>query len=193
MTGLPTTGLPTTGLPKPQLCHFGIYAHDVNAMVEFYSRVFGLTVTDWGYSTRGMDVAFLTGDPNQHHQLVIAGGRPKEATFSTVNQVSFRVNDLDELKRYHAFLVREGVKNLETRDHGNAWSVYFGDPEGNRLEVYMPSPWHVAQPFGEPLDLTQPVEAIMAHTEAMVRQDPSCRPLADWIAEMSNKQAQATA
>ena len=61
------------------------------------------------------------------------------------------------------------MQKLETRDHGNAWSIYFSDPEGNRMEVYMPSPWYVAQPFGEPLDLTQPAEAIHAKTEAMVQ------------------------
>jgi catechol 2,3-dioxygenase len=179
-----------TALPKPKLCHFGLYARDLNKMVDFYSRVFGLVVTDWGYSTRGMDIAFLSGNPDEHHQLVIAGGRPAEATFSTINQVSFRVNDLEELKRYYAWLANEGVNNLETRDHGNAWSVYFSDPEGNRMEVYFPSPWYVGQPFGEPLDLTQPVEAIMARTEAMVRQDPTCRPAAEWSADMRRKQDQ---
>lgn len=29
------------------------------------------------------------------------------------------------------------------RNHGNAWSIYFADPEGNRIELYTPSPWYV--------------------------------------------------
>lgn len=177
-----------TALPKAKLCHFGIYANDLNRMVEFYTRVFGLTVTDWGSSTRGMDIAFLSGNPDEHHQLVIAGGRPNEATFSTVNQVSFQVAGLDELRRYYAWLVREGVDKLEARDHGNAWSVYFSDPEGNRMEVYTSSPWYVGQPFGEPLDLTQPADVIMARTEAMVRQDPTWKPMTEWSAELRRKQ-----
>lgn len=179
-----------TSFPAPQLCHFGIYARDLDKMVAFYTRVFGLTVSDWGQSTRGMDIAFLSGDPEEHHQLVIAGGRPEDATFSTINQISFRVNDLDELRRYYAWLVKEGVQDLETRDHGNAWSMYFSDPEGNRMEVYLPSPWYVAQPFGEPLDLTQPAEKILAATEAMVRQDPTCRTMTEWSAEMREKRNQ---
>ena len=32
--------------------------------------------------------------------------------------------------------------------------------------------------------VTQPVEAIIARTEAMVRQDPTCRPAAEWSADM---------
>lgn len=180
-------------LPAPKLSHFGIYAHDLNKMVEFYTRIFGLTVSDWGSSTRGMDVAFLTGDPAEHHQLVIASGRPDNAAFSTINQVSFQVNDLEELRQHYARLLKEGVKALETRDHGNAWSIYFSDPEGNRMEIYLPSPWYVAQPRGEPLDLTQPVDKIIATTEAMVRQDPSCRPMSEWSAELLKKRNQTNA
>jgi catechol-2,3-dioxygenase len=176
-------------LPTPKLCHLGIYATDLDTMVAFYTRVLGLAVTDWGHSSRGMDIAFLSGNADEHHQLVIAGGRPKEATFSTINQVSFKVNDLDELKRYYEFLRQENVPNLETRDHGNAWSVYFSDPEGNRLEVYLPSPWYVEQPFGEPLDLTLPAEEIRARTEALVKRHPSWRPMADWSADVRSKQA----
>jgi catechol 2,3-dioxygenase len=177
--------------PAAELCHFGLYAHDLEKMVDFYTRAFGLVVTDRGKSPRGFDIAFLSGDPTEHHQLAIAAGRPKDATFSTINQVSFRVRDLDDLRRYHAFLTGERVSNLETRDHGNAWSIYFSDPEGNRMEVYCPSPWYVSQPFGEPLDLTQPTPAILAKTESMVRQDPTCQPIAQWEAAMRAKLGEA--
>jgi catechol 2,3-dioxygenase len=180
-------------LPAPKLSHFGIYARDLNKMVEFYTRIFGLTVSDWGSSKRGMDIAFLTGDPEEHHQLVIASGRPEDATFSTVNQVSFRVNDLEELRQYYARVAKEGVKALETRNHGNAWSIYFSDPEGNRMEIYLPTPWYVAQPRGEPLDLTQPADKIIATTEAMVREDPSYRPMSEWSDELIKKRNSATA
>lgn len=176
-----------TALPETKLCHFGIYATDLPKMVDFYTRVFGLVVTDRGLSTRGMEVAFLSGTAEEHHQLAIAAGRPKDATFSTINQVSFKVDGLDELKRYHTFLVNERVQKLDPRDHGNAWSIYFSDPEGNRMEVYTPSYWYVGQPFGEPLDLTQPKEAIIAKTEAMVKQDPTCRPMDEWTADLQKK------
>jgi catechol 2,3-dioxygenase len=173
--------------PTAALCHFGLYAHDLETMVDFYTRAFGLVVTDRGKSPRGFDIAFLSGDPAEHHQLAIAAGRPQDATFSTINQVSFRVASLDDLKRYFAFLQGECVANLESRNHGNAWSVYFSDPEGNRMEVYCPSPWYVSQPFGEPLDLDQPTGAILAETERMVRQDPTCQPIEQWSAALRAK------
>lgn len=176
-----------TNLPAAKLCHFGLYVHDLDKMVEFYTRAFGLLVTDRGHSPRGFDIAFLSAHPGEHHQLALAAGRPTEATFSTINQVSFRVSSLDDLKRYFTWLANERVRDLEARNHGNAWSIYFSDPEGNRMEVYCPTPWYVSQPFGKPLDLTEPSEAILAQTEAMVRQDPTCRPAEDWSADMRRK------
>jgi catechol 2,3-dioxygenase len=174
-------------LPAAELCHFGLYAHDLEKMVDFYTRAFGLVVTDRGLSPRGMAIAFLSGSPEEHHQLAIAAGRPADATFSTINQVSFRVGSLDDLKRYFVWLRDERVKNLETRDHGNAWSIYFSDPEGNRMEVYCPTPWYVSQPFGEPLDLTAPSASILAKTEAMISKDPSSCPIEAWSADMRKR------
>jgi len=174
-------------LPAAELCHFGLYAYDLDAMVDFYTRAFGLVVTDRGKSPRGFDIAFLSGRPDEHHQLAIVAGRPKEATFSTINQVSFRVGGLDDLKRYHRWLVEQRVRDLEPRNHGNAWSVYFSDPEGNRMEIYCSTPWYVSQPFGEPLNLTEPSEAILAKTESMVRQDPTCQPIDTWKAGMEQR------
>jgi catechol 2,3-dioxygenase len=175
-------------MPDAQLCHIGLYAFDIEPMVDFYSRVFGLVVTDRGYSeTRKVHIAFLSRDPTEHHQVAIASGRPKEAVHTTINQISFRVKGLEELQQYYPWLVKEGVKNLDPRNHGNAWSIYFSDPEGNRVELYCQSPWHVSQPFGEPLDLTQSTATIRAKTEAMVKQDPTCQPMDVWMAQMKKK------
>ncbi len=60
----------------------------------------------------------------------------KEAVHTTINQISFRVPGLEELRQYYPWLVKEGVKKLDPRNHGNAWSIYFADPEGNRVELY---------------------------------------------------------
>jgi catechol-2,3-dioxygenase len=176
-------------MPDAQLCHIGLYAFDLDKMVDFYSRVFGLVVTDRGHSGRGFDVAFLSRNPIEHHQVAIASGRPKDAVHTTINQISFRVPGLEDLRRYYPWLVKEGVAKLDPRNHGNAWSIYFADPEGNRVELYCSSPWHVSQPFGEPLDLTEPVETIRAKTEAMVRQDPTCQPMDAWVEQMRKKMA----
>jgi catechol 2,3-dioxygenase-like lactoylglutathione lyase family enzyme len=174
-------------LPDAQLCHIGLYAFDLEQMVDFYSRIFGLVVTDRGVTGRGADIAFLSRSPIEHHQIAIAGGRPKDAVHSTVQQISFRVPGLEDLRNYYPWLVKEGVNKLDPRTHGNAWSIYFADPEDNRVELYCSSPWYVGQPFGEPVDFTEPAAVIHAKTEAMVKQDPTWKPMETWVAEMKQK------
>jgi catechol 2,3-dioxygenase len=39
--------------------------------------------------------------------------------------------------------------------HGNALSVYFFDPEGNRVELYYKTGLPVPQPHGDPIDLAR--------------------------------------
>ena len=50
----------------------------------------------------------------------------------------------------------------------------------------------MSQPFGEPLDLTEPAQAIHDKTEAMVKQDPTCQPMDAWVAQMKKKMSAQT-
>jgi len=72
-------------------------------------------------------------------------------------------------------------------NHGNAWSVYFNDPEGNTIEVYRDSPFHVPQPHGEPLDLTLSDGEILAQTEQACRRDTGFMMREDWQRHMSRR------
>ena len=57
--------------------HVGIHVTDMDRMVDFYSRVVGFAVSDRGPRlTGGGEIAFMTRDPREHHQLVLATGRP---------------------------------------------------------------------------------------------------------------------
>ena len=37
--------------------------------------------------------------------------------------------------------------------HGIAFGMYFFDPEGNRIELYVRTPYEVPQPMGDPIDI----------------------------------------
>lgn len=165
----------------PSLSHFGIYVHDVERMVAFYTRVFGLKETDRGQgSTFRNTLVFLSARPEQHHQLVLASGRPTDATFSTVMQMSFKVQAIDDLRRIHRDALAEGATGMRGLNHGNALSIYFSDIEGNTVEVYMDTPYHVAQPHGDPLDLDLPDAVLLEQTERLCRQDPTFMPREEW-------------
>ena len=72
-------------------------------------------------------------------------------------------------------------------DHGNAWSLYFRDPESNRIEIYLDTPWHVAQPHRVELDLSLSDDKILRATEARVTQDETCVPMAEWQRGLEEK------
>lgn len=176
-------------LSGPQLTHLGFLVRDLEAMISFYTSVLGLVVTDRGPYSRvpGAEIVFLSGNPEEHHQIVFVTGRTENHDPSIVNQISFRVGSLEDLRGYHARLLARKMPGIEPRNHGNAWSVYFPDPDGNRIELYVPSPWYVAQPFGKPFDLTEPVAAIMEKTEAMVRDHATFAPREQWAGKLAER------
>ena len=93
----------------------------------------------------------------------------------------------EEQERELERLKADGVTGFDPINHGNAWSVYFPDPEGNRIELYCVTPWHVQQPFAEKFDLDAPLEEIRARTLALIQADPSHCPRPEWISTMRTK------
>ena len=172
----------------PQLSHCGIYARDVKRQAEFYERVLGLVVADKGVNPGGSEFVFLTAAPDHHHQVVFISGRPERGV-TTVNQLSFKVGDLDQLKAMFKRVRDAGIAEIRQICHGNALSFYFADPEGNGIEIYMDTPWYVPQPHGVPIDLTRSNDKIMAAVEKHCRETPGFMPLDSWKAEVKSRLA----
>ena len=116
---------------------------------------------------------------------MLATGRPTDLSFSVINQISLRVPDLATLREVRNRAQADpDVTDMVCATHGNAVSIYFRDPEGNRLEVFMDMPWYCEQPLREPIDLDQSDEAVMAAAEALARSRPKFRSRTQWISEM---------
>jgi catechol 2,3-dioxygenase len=162
------------------ISHFGVFCCDLDAMVGFYQQVFGMTLTDRGRGiTMPFTIAFLSSSPEQHHQLALASGRPVGAV-STVMQISFKVDELSDLREIWSRAEAAGATRLRGLNHGNALSIYFSDIEDNTCEVYLDTPWYVTQPHGDPLDLSAPDAEIWEATERMCRADPTFMPVEEW-------------
>ena len=171
----------------PQFTHTAIYVKDLKRMAVFYQSFLGLVVSDSGPGmTFPADFVFFTGDPDKHHQFVLATGRA-ENTPSTINQVSFRIKTLAELKHYANTAKACGALSVSPLNHGNALSIYVQDPESNTIEIYLDTPWYVSQPYGKPLDLTLSDDEIWSRTEAMVKADPTFMPRDQWMAKVSER------
>jgi len=167
-------------IPKVQLRHLGVFAFKPAQLCKFYERWFGLVVADHGIGSTGHEVIFMTGDPQEHHQVAFANGRQPD--WPGMNQISFLVDSLSELKRLAVAFAAAGVPILQQKDHGNTWSLYVQDPEGNRIEIYTPTPWYVSQPIWWPLDLVnESEEAIRERTKETAMANPSFTTREAWM------------
>ena len=163
--------------PRMAFAHMGIYVADMAKMVNFYTGVLGFCITDRAL-IRGVNVVFLSRDPDEHHQIVLVPGRDP-AHASTINQISFRVVSFPELRRIHARLVDDAAPALNPTNHGGSWSIYFADPEGNRIELFVQTQWYIP-PVSIPLDLGLSDEEIYRLTKEMVEATPGHMPRSLW-------------
>jgi catechol 2,3-dioxygenase-like lactoylglutathione lyase family enzyme len=176
--------------PGLALSHVGLWVHDLDRMEDFYTRVLEFTVTDRGQlpgPNGPVDLVFTSRDPDEHHQIVLARGRPAELGFNVVNQLSLRADSLSTLREMHRRLVAEKLRNITPVTHGNAISVYALDPEGTRLELFIDTPWYVLQPLRVALDFSLDDEQVMRRVEEHASSLPGFKPRAEWRAEMARR------
>ena len=116
--------------------HVAINVSDLDKALEFYTKVLGLKITEREYSKPGIEyfldcgtslVGLIQGEGEGEKHFFKDGG-------IGANHVSFRTSTgdfdaiIEELKErkvpVHFFKKRE-----------KSWSVYFSDPDGNKLEI----------------------------------------------------------
>lgn len=147
-----------------RLGHVGLYCDDLMKMRDFYSRIMGLTITDEDLK-RG--IVFLSADPEaEHHELALAQAKEPGQKTQSVQQVSFKVKSLDDVREFYHVLQAEGLRIDRTVTHGIACSIYFYDPEDNRVELYYTTPFNVRQPLGEHIDLDKSNDELLAFAQS---------------------------
>ena len=182
--------------PNLQFSHMGLSVRDIVKMEDFYRRVLGFTATDRG-EAGGMQLVFLSRDPGDHHQIVLATGRPESLPKNvanpqfgpSINQISFRMGSLADLREMHRRLTAEGGASLFPANHGIAWSIYAHDPEGNNLEFFVDSAWYIKQPFLIPLDFSKTDDDIVHETRALCEKSEGYEPYADWRQRIAARMA----
>lgn len=174
------------------LSHIGVFVTDLPRMVDFYTGFLGFAESDRGETAAGGEIVFLTRDPREHHQVVLATGRPADLDYNIVNQLSFRVDSLDTLRELQRGLKDEHATELGPITHGNALSVYLHDPEKNRIELLIDTPWYVPQPCRIPVDLSMPDDELWATIEKHVRALPGFKTRAAWSSEIEKRITDAT-
>jgi catechol-2,3-dioxygenase len=149
-----------------RLGHVGIHCNDLERTKAFYRDVVGLSVTD---EDPEFGMVFLSSHPDdEHHELLLCGGRSSPADTLMLQQIAFRCERLEDVIEYYRRFKEHAVPLDMVMTHGNAVGIYFYDPEGNRCEVYWPTGLAARQPFLEAVDLLQRPDEIMARVKAFV-------------------------
>jgi catechol-2,3-dioxygenase len=149
-----------------ELGHTGLWVEDLPLMEDFYRRVIGLSVTD---RDDELGIVFLSSRPDEeHHEFVLQRGRTAPRGAKLTHQISWRIDSVEDLVRFHRRFRDEGIPVQQEVTHGNALGIYFFDPEGNRNEVYVRVDKDVRQPFRKSLNLDQPIDQIWAEAERLL-------------------------
>lgn len=139
--------------PRFTLDHVELYVPDRVSAAAWYARVLGCEPVAGAES--------WAADPDGPMMISPDGGRTKLALFTGEPQgiratagfhrVAFRVS-ATEFLAFTARIAGLGLKEVRVVDHGGAWSVYFSDPSGHRLEVttYEVEPVRAARGAGQP-------------------------------------------
>ena len=120
------------------LGHLVLKVTDLERSEQFYSGLLGLPVTA-RFDEQGMNMTFFT--LGNHHDLAImkvsGEGTPAGEQSTGLHHVAFCIgNSLDDLKDAKAHLEQAGVTPVPI-DHDVTKSLYFDDPDGNNVELYV--------------------------------------------------------
>lgn len=172
--------------------HAFVHVRSMATMLDFYTSTLGFEITDQG-DVGGKRVAFLSQVETDHHQLAFMesqDGAEQDAP-GRVAHFAFRVASLQDVKMLHERLQADSrVEGISPISHGNAWSVYFKDPERNGIEVFCDTPWHVPQPQGEGWDPAASDENIRRATRAAFAATEGFGAIADYYRERASHLAE---
>lgn len=119
---------------RVRIGHVRFTVRDLEHAIRFYSGILNLRLVE----RVGGTFAFLSGS-DSHHDVALQLAdvdSPGPAPHATgIDHVAFEVQGKKEFARAFKAAAEAGVE-VTTIDNGISWSMYFADPEGNRLELF---------------------------------------------------------
>ena len=121
--------------------HLVLRVKDIERSKRFFQDVLNFPVV--GQNERGM-VFFSTDKHDNHHQLALVPAKEGVTAPSPdsvgMHHVSFELGTFAELQEAYRVFKEKDVRICHTTFHGVSKSIYFNDPDGNMLEVYVNVP-----------------------------------------------------
>lgn len=118
------------------LGHVVLRVRDLDRAKSFYHGLLGLPI-----SARSDDWSMIFFSLGQHHDFAVTAvgeaALPPETSQVGLDHIAFKLaGHLDALRDAKAHLESNGVKVL-SMDHVVTKSIYFQDPDGNLVELYV--------------------------------------------------------
>jgi catechol 2,3-dioxygenase len=118
-----------------KLGHVVLKVRDAQKSKEFYMRALGLKVAN---DAPHMGAVFLSFGA-QHHDLALfqlATGEAPAAEQPGLHHTAWQLGSFEELQAAYRELEKQGVHVESAIEHNVTRSIYFHDPDGNRVELY---------------------------------------------------------
>jgi catechol 2,3-dioxygenase len=118
-----------------KLGHVVLSVRDAATSRDFYTKTLGLKVAHEDLDRGAVFLSF----GREHHDLAlfqVATGAPPDATQPGLHHMAWQLGSFEELKEAYRELKTLGVAVESTAEHNVTRSVYFPDPDGNRVELY---------------------------------------------------------
>ena len=148
-----------------KFAHFVLRTGQIDRMVEWYRTVLGARTV-----FRDERLCFLSYD-DEHHRLALIhmpGLAPRDPEAAGTDHVAYSYRDLGELLATYRRLKGHGILPHWPINHGVTTSMYYRDPDNNRVELqidnfstvaeldgYFHSPAFAANPVGVTYDPEQ--------------------------------------
>jgi catechol 2,3-dioxygenase len=118
-----------------KLGHIVLKVRDAARSRDFYTSTLGLKVSHEDLARGAVFLSF----GREHHELALfqgATGEAPDASQPGLHHIAWQLGSFEELKAAYHELKALGVPVESTVEHNVSRSVYFNDPDGNRVELY---------------------------------------------------------
>lgn len=118
-----------------KLGHVVLKVRDAAKSRDFYTRTLGLKVAHENLEQGAVFLSF----GQEHHELALfqlAAEEAPKGKEAGLHHIAWRLGSFEELREAYRELKAIGVPVEATTEHNVSRSVYFPDPDGNRVELY---------------------------------------------------------
>jgi len=129
----------------PKLHHLGLTTGNLEAMIDWYRKVLGMTVVHQTEAAAGgqkdaptLKAAWVSNDEANHRlafvQLPGLTADPDRSRHHRLQHVAFEYRTIDELLGTYARLKGLGIVPVLSTDGGSQTAFYYEDPDRNSVE-----------------------------------------------------------